>query len=87
MQMRILVGEFTPRGLRPHHEGVHRALNVRFPLLGAVGSRRHRHQRPVVALEEVTDGVLDLLREFLLGVVRSAGLGFGPAAGVVVVGF
>ncbi len=64
VEVRVLVGEFASRRLRPHHEGVHRALDVRLPLLRAVRSRRHRHQRPVVPLEQVTDGILDLLGEF-----------------------
>ena len=72
--MRVLVSQLASRRLGPHHEGVHRALYVRLPLLPSVGTRGHGDERPVVSLQQVADGVLDLFRELLSG-LRQSGQG------------
>ncbi len=59
MQVRILIRQFPARGLRPHHERVHRPLDVRLVLAARVHAHGHRHERPVVAVEHLTDRLAD----------------------------
>ena len=70
VQVRVLVGQFTSCGLGPHHECVHRPLDVRLALFTPWRTCGHGHQRPVISLEHLTDGVLDVA--WVVGVVRPA---------------
>lgn len=63
----MLVGQFSPRCLRPYHERVHGSLHVGFLLLrDTTRARRSRHERPVVPFEYPAHGLSD------------TGLGFFP---------
>jgi hypothetical protein len=33
VELRVLVGQFPPRRLRPHHEGVHGSLDVQLAFI------------------------------------------------------
>lgn len=60
VKLRILIGQFSPRSLSPHHERVHRSLDVgRSFVTGALGS--DRYQSPVVSLKNFGDGGADSL--------------------------
>lgn len=55
--MWILVRQLSAGRLRPNHERIHGSLDVGFTLQGSVPSYGHRHQGPVVSLEDLWDGV------------------------------
>ena len=63
MEVGVLVCQLPSCGLGPHHEGVHWALDMRLALLPALAPGRCGHERPVVALQDVGDRLLDLSRK------------------------
>lgn len=69
VQVRVLVGQFPPRRLRPHHEGVHWPLHVLFVLVSAAYANGHGHEGPVVALEHLAHSVADSRGEAVVLVV------------------
>lgn len=50
VKLRILIGEYSPRGLSPHHKRVHRSLHVGCSFVtGTLGG--NRYQGPIVSLK------------------------------------
>lgn len=68
VQVWVLVSQLPPCCLSPHHEGIHRSLDVWLPFLstGRIPCR-HRNQCPVITVQDMTDRILDLSREGLVG--------------------
>lgn len=79
VQVGVLVGQLPPRGLRPHHEGVHGPLHVRLALVPVVHAHRHGHQSPVVPVQHLTHRLPDADGEAVVLL-----LGFGPPSASVV---
>lgn len=63
--MRVLIGQFPPSCLSPHHERVHGPFDVRFAFTRAVHAHWHWHQSPVVALEHLGHRVSNAHGELL----------------------
>lgn len=66
VQVRVLIRQLPAGRLRPNHEGVHGSLDVGFILQRSVPPHGHRHQRPVVTLQDLRDRVPDASREALV---------------------
>ena len=66
VQVRVLIRKLPAGRLRPNHESVHGSLDVGFILQRSVPPHGHRHQRPVVTLQDLRDGVSDTSREPLV---------------------
>lgn len=66
VEMWVLVRQFPPGGLSPHHERVHGSLDMWLVFAGAVQSDGHGHQGPVVTLQHLRHRISDTYRELVL---------------------
>lgn len=73
MQVGVLVCQFPPRRLRPHHERIHGPLHVRLALVAGVHAHGHGHEGPVVAVQHLAHRLADTDGETVVLFVRFDG--------------
>lgn len=69
MEMRVLISQLSPGGLRPNHKRVHRSLDVGLVLTRSVHSDWHWNQGPVVAFQDLGHRVADAHGELVIVVL------------------